>query len=77
MEKLADSLQHALFCIPGGGAVFTYIGRAEGHKPVVGHHIQRNTIYPRLGGDYKTHGKTHHSGPPAGEQVTTLHRVLR
>ena len=26
---------------------------------------------------YKTHDKTHHSGPPAGEQLTTLHRVLR
>ena len=78
MDKLVGSLQKASFRIPGGGrAVSTYTGRAEGHTPVVARHTRPNTMYQILGGNYKTHGKTHHSGLPAGEQLTTLHWILR
>ena len=61
----------------GGRSVFTYTGLPEGHKTVVEHHTRPNTTHPRLGGDYKTHGKTHHSSPPDGKQLTTLHWVIR
>ena len=75
-EKLAGSFQHASFIIPGGAGMFSPI-QAEGHKIVVSHHTRPNKISPILGGNYKTHGKTHHPGLPAGEQLTTLHKVLR
>ena len=61
----------------GGGAIFAYTGHDEGHQPVAAHLTQPSTMSPESGEDYKAHGKTHHSGPPAGEQLTTLHRVLR
>ena len=60
-----------------GRAVITYIGCSERHKPVVARHNQSNTMSPMLEGHYKTHGKTHHSVPTAGKQLTTLNRVLR
>ena len=63
--------------ISRGRAIFTYTGNAERHHPVVAHHTQPNTMPLGLGVNYKAHGMTQHPGTPDGEQVTTLHRVLR
>ena len=41
----------------GVRAVFTYSGCDEGHKSLVSHNTRPNTISPRLGGGYKTHGR--------------------
>ena len=78
MEKLSGNLQHASFGIPGGAGMLSPI-----HVALQGT-IHWLRITPELtqclqdwGGNYKAHGKTHHSVPTAGEQVTTLHRVLR
>ena len=76
-ETCRQPSAHIIWYPRGSRAVFAYTGHSEGHKPGVAHHTQPNTMSPRLGGHYKTHGKTHHLGLPAGKQLTTLHQVLR
>ena len=76
-ENYRQTSSHIVRHPKGVRAILTYTGHAEGHKPVVARHTRPNIMSPRLGGHYKTHGKTHHSGLPVLEQLTTLHRVLR
>ena len=62
----------------GSRDVFTYTVCAEGHTQMVAHHTRPKTFLQDWGGgDYKIHGNTHHSGPPASKQLTILHQVLR
>ena len=78
MEKTTDSLQYASLDISGGAGTFSPIQVVlKGTRKWL-----RTTPDPKHfskigGGDYKIHGNTHHSGPPASKQLTILHQVLR
>ena len=76
-ETCRQPSAHIIWYPRGSRAVFAYTGHSEGHKSGVAHHTQPNTMPLGLGVNYKAHGMTQNPGTPDGEQVTTLHRVLR